>query len=68
MKRKIFPLAIAMIILVLSLGFVSAEDIGSDESAGSDGDSSKLSDKPTSNPLLALVVVAVCLVLIRYRE
>lgn len=80
-------LAIALFLLVLSVGFVSSFEAGeganqplntADESDSSsqvtndtkDGGKTTVNtyDRATGNPFLALVVVIVCLVLVRYRK
>ena len=91
--KLVSKLAIALFLLVLSVGFVSSFDGGeapaagegasqplntvneSDSSSGytndtRDGGKTTVNtyDRATGNPFLALMVVIVCLVLVRYRK
>lgn len=91
--KLVSKLAIALFLLVLSVGFVSSFD-GDEAPAAGEGASQPLNtanesdsssgytndtrdggkttvntyDRATGNPFLALMVVIVCLVLVRYRK
>ena len=66
----VFPLAIAMLVMLFAVGGVLAGEDTAGESSGADGESASLdaSDKQTGNPVLALMVFVVAAVLFRYRE